>query len=241
MVLTLLTEAVFKSNDCEQPTFRRSPPPDADSQSQMELVSTRSVEGSNNTALLHSMASNSQPLQNAARPGDRLCGRIQSLCKQDFRKEPWYLDNLRLLTCVSIAVMPVIIPFGALRDHGGLTMILLVSVPAIFGLVASIVIPVCGIVSSIQHRPLSRHSSFIIGLAIYPKYQVPRWIFFLSWAAAAWLASNTTLYTFGFSFGVPVLVMTSMTLVHLAALIFFAVFFYAVVFGLFYIYSQVLA
>lgn len=186
IVLTLLTEAIFKSNDCEQSTFRRSPPPSDDFQGQNEMISINSLEGTNNTARLHGMASSSQPLQDTAHPSGRLCRRIQYLCKQDFRTEPWYLDNLRLLASVSIAVMPVIIPFGTLHDHGGLTMILLVSVPAAFGLVASTVIPVCGIVAGIRHRPMSRRSSLFIGLAIDPKYQTSRWIFFSVLGRCGW-------------------------------------------------------
>lgn len=183
-LLTLLPESQSEISSAGQCTCsvnsRRFGPPTVDSQEQVALMPPRSIEGVGITTQPYNTPSNHERPEP---PGNRLCGHIHHLCKQDFRTESWYLDNLRLVALFGVAMAVLILPLHYYLQWNGLLMIEIIFIPIPIGLVAFTTIPLCGIVNSIRSSGSSaRHSSFVIKLAIDPskKYRIIRWIYFLS-------------------------------------------------------------
>lgn len=165
-------------------------------------------------------------------PIDGLYSQLRRLCNQDFRDEPWYLDNLLQITSYSVVAGGFILsyrfdpPYFVYLVLGPGTCLGFVTIPT--------AIPQCKIVSGIQRR--KRNSPFLIKLAVDPRkrYRVSRWIFCLwgSISAAMYVVSGYTNTVLGTTFLCSVLS-------WIGALI--AICFYAFFSGLFSIYRQVLA
>lgn len=195
---------------------------------------------SSDTMLPSNTALNNQPQRNALPPGDRLCVGIMHFSKQDFRREPWYLDNLFLLTSFTIGLGCIVLPIASVPhftldfDTGPIIIAFLMLLP--IGLISCSVIPLCAVANSLQDRDLSPSlSGCVIRLAVDPRrsYRALRWVYFLSWPIAASFFATAFYLTFGVYFVyamIPILCWGGIS---------FALFVCAVYTGLFSIYSQI--
>lgn len=142
-------------------------------QADMQLMPPRATDGDS------SMTLDSDPPPEY--PSDTLCPRVQLLCNQDYRGEPWYLDNLFLIMSyfTSAACIILQMPLAGIQQ----IFMWIFEVPAVFaaGIFIPGIIPLCGVVSDILRK--ERRTPFLIKLAVDPgkRYRVSRWIFCL-WA-----------------------------------------------------------
>jgi hypothetical protein len=143
-------------------------------------------------------------------PSAPLCERVRRLCAHDFRDQPWYLDNLYLISSYAIGAAGMILPFakpsGVVVVLTGLNVIL----PAGWGIIS--VIPLCGIVDSIRRQePSQRQAPLMIRLAVHPGkvYQRSRWAYFVCDPVISIIVSPITYTMSGFaatSLFIPVLI-----------------------------------
>lgn len=114
------------------------------------------------------------------RSNEHLCARVHRLCTHDFRDQPWYLDNLWLISSYTIGAAAVILPLAkfsglwtVLRPQNNMVFALVAVLPVSLAVIT--IIPLCGIVDSIQRQ----EPPFVIRLAVHPGkvYQRSRWIY----------------------------------------------------------------
>lgn len=143
---------------------------------QMQLVPAGSFERVTDATLSCNMTSDSGPVR---RTGSPLCAGIQRICHDDFRAEPWYLENLFLIVWYAIAEACVVLQWAG----SGWVWSLDVFLPPIFALCYLTIIPLCGIMDLIQRSGCSqRRPPFLIRLAVDPgkNYRLSRRIYILS-------------------------------------------------------------
>lgn len=204
-----------------------------ETQADMQLMALRATDGDS------SMALDSVPL--TGHPSDTLCPRVQLLCNQDYRGEPWYLDNLFLIMSYFTSAACIILQMPLLGN--GQISILTSEVPGVFiaGFFVPGIIPLCGIVSGIQGREWC--TPFLIKLAVNSgkRYRVSRWIFCL------WAPVSAIIFVIGWhywdsvdGFDDPSMLSWISIGVVLWILVCVIISCYALFRGLFSIYSQVL-
>lgn len=135
------------------------------------------------------MTPGSPPLSGC--PSEPLCVRVKHLCNRDFRAEPWYMDNLYMITAVAAAAGCLFLAIftngypanGAANAKGYVLMLFLFYSPSV-GLPFISTIPSCAMVNGML---LQQYSPFLIRLAIDcgKRYRLSRWIFYLSAPFAA--------------------------------------------------------
>lgn len=146
---------------------------------QVQLVSTRPVDRVNNTDMPYNTAPSNKS-RHAGNPDDPLCVRLRHICKrEDFRTEPWYLDNLYLIMCYFAS--EGIMVLSLVRSDNGIWA-LNALLPPFFALVYLTTIPLCGILQRIQQGKSERRLSFLVRLAVDSgmRYRVARWVYFVS-------------------------------------------------------------
>jgi hypothetical protein len=178
----------------------------ADSNSTEQQTSTESTEKNIGDSISCNMIVDSVLLPGY--PRDPLCERVRRLCAHDFRDQPWYLDNLYLISSYAIGAAAMILPFA--KPSGvvvlaGLDLILAIG----WSIIA--VIPLCGIVDSIQRQePSQRQAPLMIRLAVHPGkvYERSRWAYFVGVPVISIIVSPITYTMSGFatSFFIPVLI-----------------------------------
>lgn len=233
IILTFLDKSVRSKDSSavdDSGAYSNSAVPSMELPESVELLPTQTPAEDSARVSYDSMTFDSEPLPE--RPGDALCVRIQHLCNHDFRDKPWYLENLFLIISYAIMGAWIILVFPFLGS-GSTSGLLTFAVPIVIGCSFPIfaIIPLCGIVSSIQRR--KRRPPWLIRLAIdsTKKYRVCRWLFFLCAPIS------------GLAFGISVAVSANMMITYLLllwAMVCGAILFYAGFRGLVSIYLQVL-
>jgi hypothetical protein len=144
-------------------------------QSQDQLISSLHGSGNSSTAQsqisLHTYSSVSSTTALPTSANYTVYNRMITLCKHDFRVEPWYQGNLLFLLSCAISASPILLRGALLTDLESLGTNMFITVCVLLGgsCLAVMVIPLCGLIDSLSppHSGLSqRHPLSIIRIAI---------------------------------------------------------------------------
>ncbi|KAL2800484.1 hypothetical protein BJX66DRAFT_149629 [Aspergillus keveii] len=144
-------------------------------QSQAQLISSLHGSGNSSPAQAQiSLHTYSSVLSTTALPTSAnytVHNRMITLCKHDFRLEPWYQRNLLLLLSCAISASPILLRGALLTDLESLGTNIFITVCVLLGgsYLAVMVIPLCGLIDCLSppHYSLSqRHPLSIIRIAI---------------------------------------------------------------------------
>lgn len=114
-----------------------------------------------------------------------LCSRISSLCREEFRHQPWYQDNLLFVMASTIAGATYILPFAQSYLFDTVAVFSLLAFLLLF--IPLVMIPLWGIQNMIDPVQLTqRHPLSFVRLVIDPArpYFVSRCVFFLCFSVS---------------------------------------------------------